>query len=60
MGDDVIDVAAMQWAGIGIAPHDAMEAALEVAAVITERRGGHGAVREICEHLLAARVSHRS
>jgi 3-deoxy-D-manno-octulosonate 8-phosphate phosphatase (KDO 8-P phosphatase) len=60
MGDDVIDVAAMQWAGIGIAPLDAMDAALEVAAVITERRGGHGAVREVCEHILTARGSSHS
>lgn len=56
MGDDVIDVAAIEWAGIGIAPHEAMPAALQAADYITVRPAGLGAVREVCEHLLAARV----
>jgi len=31
-------------------------AALAVAAFVPRRPAGHGAVREVCEHLLAARV----
>lgn len=57
MGDDDIDAPAMAWAGIGIAPPEAMPAALAAADYVATRPGGRGAVREICEHLLAARVS---
>ena len=52
MGDDSIDAAAMAWAGIGIAPAEAMPEALATADYITQRPAGRGAVREICELLL--------
>ena len=55
VGDDDIDAGAIRWAGIGCAPGDAMPSALHVADYITTRPGGRGAVREICEHILAAR-----
>ncbi len=57
MGDDTIDVPAIEWAGIGVAPPEAMPVALSAADYITTRAAGRGAVREICEHLLAARVT---
>jgi 3-deoxy-D-manno-octulosonate 8-phosphate phosphatase (KDO 8-P phosphatase) len=57
MGDDDIDAPAMQWAAIGIAPKSAMPATHAAADYITQRPAGQGAVREICEHLLRARVS---
>jgi 3-deoxy-D-manno-octulosonate 8-phosphate phosphatase (KDO 8-P phosphatase) len=57
MGDDTIDAPAITWAGIGVAPFGAMTAALQAADYVTQRHAGQGAVREICEHLLAARVS---
>lgn len=56
MGDDEIDVPAIAWAGIGVAPHEAMPSALTAATVVTQRAAGRGAVREICELILAARV----
>ncbi len=56
MGDDVIDAAAISWAGIGIAPHEAMPAALAAARYITTRPAGRGAVREVCDRLLEARL----
>jgi 3-deoxy-D-manno-octulosonate 8-phosphate phosphatase (KDO 8-P phosphatase) len=55
MGDDNIDAAAIAWAGVGVAPHEGMTAALDAADYITRRPAGRGAVREVCEHLLAAR-----
>ncbi len=58
MGDDDIDAPALEWAGIGISVPDAMPAALRAARLVTRRAAGHGAVREICELLLAARVVH--
>ena len=59
MGDDEIDVAAMRWAGIAIAPPAAMPVALAAADVVTQRPGGHGAVREVCDLLLASRERKR-
>lgn len=55
MGDDDIDASAIAWSGVGIAVPTAMPAALAAADYITERAAGHGAVREVCEHLLIAR-----
>ncbi|MBL9200286.1 MAG: HAD hydrolase family protein [Opitutaceae bacterium] len=55
MGDDDIDAPAIAWAGVGIAPPEAMPSALAAAAHITRRPAGRGAVREVCEFILAAR-----
>ncbi|WP_068629260.1 KdsC family phosphatase [Cephaloticoccus primus] len=57
MGDDDIDAAAIAWAGVGIAPPEAMPAATNAAHYLTARPAGRGAVREVCEHILAARRS---
>ncbi len=56
MGDDDIDAAAIAWAGIGVSVPGAMPAALHAAGYVTQRNAGHGAVREVCEHLRAGRV----
>ena len=56
MGDDDIDASAIAWAGVGVSVPAAMPAALAAARYVTRRPAGHGAVREVCEHLLAARV----
>ena len=57
MGDDDIDAPAMEWAQIGATVPDAMPAAIEAADYVTKRIAGNGAVREVCEHILAAHVS---
>ena len=57
MGDDDIDAPALAWAGIGVSVPTAMPAARQAARLVTRRAAGHGAVREICELLLAARVA---
>ena len=49
MGDDEIDVAAITWAGIGVAPPGAMPAALRAADLVPTRAAGTGAVREVCD-----------
>lgn len=54
MGDDVIDVDAIKYAGIGVTVPEAQEEALAVADYITTRPGGNGAVREICNHIYKA------
>ena len=55
MGDDDIDAPAMVWAGIGVSVPNAMPAALQAADYVTARAAGHGAVREVCEQILAQR-----
>lgn len=56
IGDDDIDAGALRWAGIGITVPDAMPTALAAADATTHRRAGHGAVREVCEQILAHRT----
>jgi 3-deoxy-D-manno-octulosonate 8-phosphate phosphatase (KDO 8-P phosphatase) len=54
MGDDVIDVPALHAAGLGISVPGAIAEARAAADYITKRPAGLGAVREVCDHLLAA------
>ena len=60
VGDDDIDAPAIAWAGIGVAPADAMPSALKAASYVPVRAAGHGAVREVCEHILASRGQRKS
>ena len=55
MGDDIIDADAIRWAGIGVTVPEGQFEAIEAANLITNRPGGSGAVREVCNHILAAR-----
>jgi 3-deoxy-D-manno-octulosonate 8-phosphate phosphatase (KDO 8-P phosphatase) len=54
VGDDLIDVPAMRYCGLAIAPADAIEEVRAVAHHVTERKGGRGAVREVVDMLLRA------
>ncbi|NNF50939.1 MAG: HAD hydrolase family protein [Gammaproteobacteria bacterium] len=53
-GDDLTDLPVMRAAGLGIAVADAEPQVLAEADLVTTRSGGCGAVREVCEMLLAA------
>lgn len=54
MGDDVIDVDAIEYAGIGVTVPEAQQEALDAADYVTTRHGGRGAVREVCNHIFQA------
>lgn len=54
LGDDLLDLAAIRYAGVGIAVSDAAKQVREAALVITETRGGKGALREAVETILDA------
>ena len=54
IGDDLMDLAAMNRTGYPIAVNNACAELLEIAAYTTDLPGGHGAVREAIEHLLKA------
>lgn len=51
MGDDLIDLKAMEACGYAIAPINAVDDVKEVAHWVCSKSGGHGAVREACEHI---------
>ena len=53
MGNDVNDLPCFPLVGCAVAPADAQPEVLAVADVILRSRGGHGAVRELCDLLLA-------
>jgi len=55
VGDDAPDIALLKKVGIGIAVADAHETVKTIAHMTTERNGGKGAVREICEWILKAK-----
>lgn len=56
MGDDEIDVPAIRWAGIGISVGEACPPqGPDAARFIPSREAGRGAVREVCDLILAAR-----
>jgi YrbI family 3-deoxy-D-manno-octulosonate 8-phosphate phosphatase len=56
IGDDVNDLPALECVGFACAVADAAPQVQSVAHYITQRRGGDGAVREVCELLIAARA----
>jgi 3-deoxy-D-manno-octulosonate 8-phosphate phosphatase (KDO 8-P phosphatase) len=56
MGDDVNDLAAMQSAGLAAAPADARPAVRRLADMVTTAPGGHGAVRELVDLILAGEL----
>lgn len=55
VGDDVVDLPAMRRVGLGIAVADATAFARRHADHVTRSAGGFGAVREVCELIMAAR-----
>ena len=57
IGDDLLDIPAMQVAGLAVTVADAPASVKAVAHVVTRARGGHGAVRELVELLLRAQRS---
>ena len=55
VGDDVGDLPAMSMVGLPIAVKDAIPQVRRAAHYVTKAGGGHGAIREICDLILAAR-----
>lgn len=53
VGDDINDVPVMEEVGCPLTVADAMEGNLACAIYISSRVGGSGAVREICELIIA-------
>ena len=54
MGDDIPDVAALRFAGVGVVPSDAVEEAKDAADCISPIPGGRGFVRWTLEMVMKA------
>jgi len=54
MGDDVIDLPVMRRVGLALSVPAAPQLVREHAHYVSLRAGGHGAVREVCELIMAA------
>jgi 3-deoxy-D-manno-octulosonate 8-phosphate phosphatase (KDO 8-P phosphatase) len=55
VGDDLPDVPVMRKVALAFAVADAHSDARHAAHLLTKLPGGHGAVREVCDYLLAHR-----
>jgi YrbI family 3-deoxy-D-manno-octulosonate 8-phosphate phosphatase len=53
LGNDINDAACFELVGFSIAVADAHPSILSAADLILSARGGHGAVRELCDRILA-------
>lgn len=54
MGDDVVDLTVMRHVGLSISVPESPQLVHEHSGYITQRSGGHGAVREVCELIMSA------
>ena len=52
MGDDIPDYKVMKEAGIPVCPSDADSEIKQVAAYVSDKRGGEGCVRDVIEQVL--------
>jgi len=57
VGDDLPDIAVMRQVGLSFAVADAMESVKKNATQTTEKKGGKGAVREVCDLIYNAKVA---
>ena len=54
MGDDVVDLSVMRHVGLAISVPESPQLVREHSDYVTQRGGGHGAVREACELIMSA------
>ena len=52
VGNDINDLECLKLVGIGVATNDAYPEVKEIANYITKKKGGEGAVREVCDLIL--------
>jgi 3-deoxy-D-manno-octulosonate 8-phosphate phosphatase (KDO 8-P phosphatase) len=56
IGDDVIDLPVLKNVGVSVAVHDAEQSVLATCDAVTSKKGGQGAVREVCNWVLKERA----
>jgi len=52
IGNDVNDIECIKYVGLGVAVNDAYSDVKKAAKVVTDKKGGEGAVREIIDKIL--------
>ncbi len=52
MGDDLPDLCVLRKVGLPSCPKDAVPEVIKASRFVTNRLGGHGAVRELCDLIL--------
>lgn len=55
VGDDFPDAAVFAHCGVGVAIGDGMPSVIARAHYVTKAKGGHGAIREVCEWIREAK-----
>ena len=55
MGDDWLDLPLLIRVGFAATVADAVPEVLKIAHYVTKRKGGRGAVREVCDLILEAK-----
>jgi 3-deoxy-D-manno-octulosonate 8-phosphate phosphatase (KDO 8-P phosphatase) len=55
VGDDIVDIPVLIRSGFSVAVADAEDSVLAVVMMITKKRGGRGAAREICDFILKSK-----
>ncbi|SMN16084.1 3-deoxy-D-manno-octulosonate 8-phosphate phosphatase [uncultured Candidatus Thioglobus sp.] len=58
VGDDIVDLPVMRKIGLPIAVANAHELVKENACIVTDKKGGHGAVREVCDFILKSQENY--
>ena len=59
MGDDWLDLPLLIRVGFAATVQDAVPEVLQLAHYVTKRKGGRGAVREVCDLILEAKGTHK-
>jgi 3-deoxy-D-manno-octulosonate 8-phosphate phosphatase (KDO 8-P phosphatase) len=54
VGDDINDIAVLKHAGLSVCVRDACEELKSLCHMVTSRRGGRGAIREVAQGILRA------
>ena len=54
LGDDIVDLGVLKRSGLAVTVPHAIREAKEMSHYVTEREGGHGAVREVIDLILKA------
>lgn len=54
IGNDINDIEVMKYLGCSAAPSDSYPEVLKIAKIILKKKGGDGAVREICDMICIA------
>ncbi len=55
IGDDIIDLAPIKYAGVSFVPKNAIKEAKKLATITINKKGGDGVVREVIDMILKAK-----